>query len=293
MTISCKDPGVRLPCSFRGTRIGPLNTVGEDAGADATRHRADPGLGSFRSRAGPARRPRIPPGAAPPAPSREPSRVDWSPGAILSVRVPVASPGREYMSAISFPEGTLDTAIAGWPEGELTAIQKKGLLFLRLAKKSEGQLNVLGGSGTHYLLFLKGVENPAPDTYDAYLEIRKTPEARPAEIPLARREQRPSQALLLLQAMRRGLRLDGIRILRARGELAYESPVLEIRLLTLYDAPGFLGLIYDVRNRSSERQALDASRLRGKGTQLVLTALKDNLLGAGSATRLYAVMVKE
>ncbi|HXX92498.1 MAG TPA: hypothetical protein VEN81_02625, partial [Planctomycetota bacterium] len=83
------------------------------------------------------------------------SSIDWKEGMTLPVRVPVVGPGRELMTTLSFPEESIETAVTGWPEGEITAIQKRGLLFLRLAKKSEGQLNVIGGSGAHYLLYLK------------------------------------------------------------------------------------------------------------------------------------------
>src|SRR5204863_5767127 len=65
---------------------------------------------------------------------------------------------RECMTTLSFPEESIETAVTGWGEGEITAIQKRGLLFLRLAKKTEGQLNVIGGSGTHYLFYLRSEE---------------------------------------------------------------------------------------------------------------------------------------
>src|SRR4051812_12116006 len=86
--------------------------------------------------------------------------VLWKEGTSIPLRVPVAAPGKEFMSSVSFPEESIETAVTGWKDGEITAVQKRGLLFLRLAKKSEGQLNVIGASGTHYLLYLKGVENP-------------------------------------------------------------------------------------------------------------------------------------
>src|SRR5579872_6219437 len=85
--------------------------------------------------------------------------VVWKEGTSIPLRVPVVAPGKEFMTSVSFPEEGIETAVTGWKDGEITAVQKRGLLFLRLAKKSEGQLNVIGASGTHYLLLLKGVEN--------------------------------------------------------------------------------------------------------------------------------------
>src|SRR5258706_15613276 len=80
--------------------------------------------------------------------------VIWKEGTSIPLRVPVVAPGKEFMTSVSFPEEGMETAVTGWKDGEITAVQKRGLLFLRLAKKSEGQLNVIGGSGRHHPLFL-------------------------------------------------------------------------------------------------------------------------------------------
>ena len=236
--------------------------------------------------------PSVPGKEAGPAPT-SPGWVEWREGVTIPVRVPTAAPGRELMTTIAFPEDSIETAITGWPEGEITAIQKRGLLFLRLAKKSEGQLNVIGGSGAHYLFYLKGVESPEPDAYDTYVRIRKKEEAKGSD-PLPKRPaRRPSGALELVQAMRLGLRPEGAKILRAKRELAYESSSLEVRLLYVYDAQSYRGYVYEVRNTSGERLSVDASRLHGKGTPLVLSALRENVLDPKAVTRLYAISWKE
>ncbi|HVR86051.1 MAG TPA: type-F conjugative transfer system secretin TraK [Planctomycetota bacterium] len=231
-----------------------------------------------------------PPSASPPASSRT---VEWKEGVTIPVRVPVAKPGRELMTTLSFPEDSIDTAITGWQEGEITAIQKRGLLFLRMVKRSEGQLNVIGGSGTHYLLFLQGVAADDDAAYDAYLKIRKK-EAAGAVLGLPQRPvRRPSGAVELLQAMRLGRRPEGLRIFRAKRELALESPSLEIRLLYVYDGTSYRGYLYEVKNWSSLRQALDASQLGGKGPALVLSSFRENVLDPGSVTRLYVITWKD
>jgi hypothetical protein len=212
---------------------------------------------------------------------------------MIPVRVPLSAPGHEFMTTLSLPEESIETAITGWSEGEITAIPKRGMLFLRLAKKSEGQLNVIGSSGTHYLFYLKGVEAAEPDSYDTYVKIRKKEDV-PKGDPLPKREgRRPSGALELIQAMRLGLHPENVKILRAGRELAFESPYLEVRLLYVYDAQSYRGMIFEVRNPTTERQAVDASRFRGKGTALILTALKDNVLEPKSVTRLYALTWKD
>jgi hypothetical protein len=230
----------------------------------------------------------------PPA-KREPSgrTALWAEGVSIPIRVAVATPAREFMTTLSFPEDSIETAITGWPDGDITAVQKRGLLFLKLARTSEGQLSVIGGSGTHYLLYLKGVENPEPNAFDSYVKIRKKDEPRASD-PLPKRQNpRPSGALELIQSMRLGLRPEGFKILRAKRELAYESRTLEVRLLYVFDGQSYRGLVYEVKNTSQDRQAVDASRLRGKGTGLILTALRENVLLPGATTRLYAITWKD
>lgn len=217
----------------------------------------------------------------------------WKEGTSIPLRVPVAAPGKEFMSCVSFPEEGIETAVTGWKEGEITAVQKRGLLFLRLAKKSEGQLNVIGASGTHYLLFLKGVENPEPGSFDDYLKIEKKEELHPSDPLPMRGNHRPAGALELIQAMRLGLHPEGVKILRAKRELAYESPTLEIRLVYVYDGQSYRGMIYDVQNLTEERQAVDSSHLRGQGTALIMTALRENVIAPKATTRLYAVTWKD
>src|ERR1700690_1330724 len=58
--------------------------------------------------------------------------VEWREGLTIPVRIPLSSPGHEFMTTLSLPEESIETAITGWGEGELTAIPKRGLLFLRL-----------------------------------------------------------------------------------------------------------------------------------------------------------------
>jgi hypothetical protein len=219
--------------------------------------------------------------------------VEWQEGRVIPVRVPVTAPGRESMTTISFPEEAIEAAITGWGDADITAIQKRGLLFIRLAKKSEGQLNVIGGSGTHYLLYLTGSDGPDPDAYDTYVKIRKKEPTPPSDALPKHPNHRPSGALELIQAMRQGLHPENVKILRANHELAYESPTLEMRLAYVYDAQSYRGFIYEVKNRTDFGQSVDASRLRGKGTALILTALKENVLLPKATTRLYVVTWKD
>src|SRR5687767_10810709 len=83
---------------------------------------------------------------------------EWREGTEIRLRVPLATETHELMSAVSFPETTIRSAVTGWGESTLTSVQKGNYLFLRLSRRAEGQLNVIGESGTHYLLYLQAVE---------------------------------------------------------------------------------------------------------------------------------------
>jgi hypothetical protein len=233
-----------------------------------------------------------------PAPPRGPepgSPVvrEWKEGVTIPVRVPVATETREVMSAVSFPETGIRSAVTGWGPGTLTAIQKGNLLFLRLSRKSEGQLSVLGESGTHYLLYLEAVDAALPGGYDAYIKIvRPLPQASEpgaAWKAPSREHPKPRGALDLIRLMRLGDLREGIRILRAKGEQVYVSDDVELALLFVYEAPPYTGRIYEVKNRSGRKLALDASRFRAAGEDLILSGLRENVIPPGGVSRLYTI----
>lgn len=235
-----------------------------------------------------------PASAAPPSAAQAEASAQeraWKEGATIRLRVPVASDARELMAAVLFPESGIRSAVSGWGEATLSAIPKGPYLFLRLSKKAEGQLSVIGDSGTHYLLYLEGVEAAGPGSYDAFVKIvRPMPAPESGDTRTGKGPVRkPKGALDLLRAMRLGAAWENTRILRARGELVLGTPEVELRLLYLYQAPSYLGRIYEVRNVSGRALALDASRFRASGDELVMSALRENVIPAGGSTRLYGI----
>lgn len=217
--------------------------------------------------------------------------VAWKEGVAVRVRVPVAGPDLKRMTTIAFPEERIETAVSGWGE-ELTAVDNGGRLFLRLSRKAEGELGVIGASGTHYILYLAGVDDPKESAYDRFLRVTKDGD-RPAD-PLPKRSvRRPTGAIALLQSMRLGLRPEGGRILRAGGEAAFQSETLETRLTYVYLTPDYAGYVYDLENRTEVGQAVDASRLKAREGVLVLTSLRENVVPPRGKTRLYVILWKE
>jgi hypothetical protein len=227
------------------------------------------------------------------APPRTLERTrEWKEGIEIRLRVPLATETHEVMCAVSFPESAIRSAVTGWGESTLTAIQKGSFLFLRLSKRAEGQLNVIGESGIHYLLYLEAVDATAPGGYDSFVKIvRPSPAAEGEALrKLAKGERaKPKGALDLIRSMRLGDRREGIRILRAKRELIYSSPDVDLRLLFVYQTSSYVGRVYEVRNLSGRKLAIDASRFRVAGDDLILSGLRENVIPPGGVSRLYTV----
>lgn len=216
----------------------------------------------------------------------------WREGAEIRLRVPLASESHELMTAVAFPETGIRSAVTGWGQSALTAIQKGNLIFLRLTKKAEGQLNVIGDSGTHYLLYLEAVDPKVPTGYDAFVKIVRPQldASEPGKAQTGRHERpKPKGALDLIRLMRLGDRREGMRVIRAKSELIFSSDDVELRLLFVYDASPYVGRIYEVRNRSVRKLALDASRFRAAGEDLILSGLRENVIPPGGVSRLYTI----
>jgi hypothetical protein len=235
--------------------------------------------------------------ARPTLPSVTPARAPlvrvWEEGVPVRIRVPVATEAHEVMSAIAFPEGGIQAAITGWGQNTLTAIQKGSFLFLRLSKKSEGQVSVIGESGIHYLLYIEAADPQVPDRYDAFVKIvrpgAENPKAGAKPQTAAPDRGKPRGALDLIRAMRLGEPREAARILRANGETLYSGYDIELRLLFVYEESAFVGRIYEVRNLSGRKLAIDASRFRPKEGTLILSALRENVIPPGGVSRLYTV----
>jgi hypothetical protein len=236
--------------------------------------------------------PKPPASSATPPGSSEPGVVlPWKEGAAIGVRVPVVGADLKRMTTIAFPEERIEAVVSGWGE-ELSVSENGNRLFLRLLRKAEGELAVVGGSGTHYLFYLVGVEPSAEGAYDRYVRIARE-EPKSKEPPSLRGRRRPTGSVALLQAMRLGERPEGARILRAAGEPAFRSETVVLRLAYVYLTQDFAGYVYELENLTGVPQALDASRFRAREGTLVLTALRENLVPARGKTRLYAVFWRD
>src|SRR5205814_339434 len=98
----------------------------------------------------------------------------------IEVRVPVSTESQHRAAVVSFPEESLEALVAGWNEGDLSIERRRENLFIKLLRKAQGDVHVLGASGGLYRLKVV----PADDLYDGHVRILAPKEAR-REIPEA------------------------------------------------------------------------------------------------------------
>jgi hypothetical protein len=193
----------------------------------------------------------------------------------VEIRVPVSADARHPATVVSFPEESLEALVAGWSEGDLSVERRRDHLFLKLLRRAEGDLHVLGASGTLYRLALK----PAEGAYDGRVRIL---------LPAARAGREPAP-IELIRAMRLGRApVDGT-VLRVAG-LLYAGADLEARAAFLYDAGELRGYVLRVRNASTAPLRVDPSRFTGK--LLLLSGARELVLDPGASTLVYLVFGK-
>lgn len=193
----------------------------------------------------------------------------------VEVRVPVSTDREHRSTVVSFPEESLEALVAGWNEGDLSVERRRENLFIKLLRKSEGDLHVLGASGTLYRLRIVPAEGPP----DGRVRLQLPKEAR-KEAP---------EPVDLLRSMRLGRRPAEGSVLRA-SEPVYRSAEVDIRTAYVYDSASCRGYVLRVENLAGEPRRLDPSRFVGKN--LLLAGYREMLVGPGESTLLYLVFAK-
>lgn len=193
----------------------------------------------------------------------------------VEIRVPVSTDQEHRSTVVSFPEETLEALIAGWNDGDLSVERRRENLFIKLLRKAEGDLQVLGGSGTLYRLSIK----PAQDSPDGHVRLR---------VPRERKKDAP-EAIELIRTMRLGRRPADGAVLQA-SETIYRSSELVVRMTYVYESTSCRGFVLRAENVSADPQRLDPSRFAGK--DLILAGARELLLPPGGGTLLYLVFAK-
>lgn len=194
----------------------------------------------------------------------------------LEIRVPVSTDTQHRATVLTFPEESLEALVAGWNEGELSLERRRENLFLKLLKKAQGDVHVLGASGVLYRLRVI----PAEDAYDGHVRILAPKESR----------REPSEALDLIRAMRLGRKPLQGNVLRCDQPL-YGSPEWTARASYVYESQAYRGFVVRVENVAGKPVRLDPSRFVSR--DLVLIGAREWMLAPGEKTLLYLVFWKQ
>ena len=193
----------------------------------------------------------------------------------VEVRVPVSGEAQHRATVVTFPEESLEALVAGWNEGDLSIERRRENLFIKLLRKSQGDIHVLGGSGALYRLTIV----PADGPYDGHVRI------------LAPREQKRTvpEPVDLIRAMRLGRRPPEGTVLRSDQPL-FSSAEFSATLLYVYESAAYRGFVVRIENVSGFPQRMDPSRFVSK--DLVLSGARDVTLAPAEKTLLYLVFWK-
>jgi len=212
------------------------------------------------------------------------SRVhEFSPGQSIQVAVPYSSRA-SLVTCVSFPEKSIRSIVAAWTESNVSLEHTGGNLFIKLLQEREGHIDVVGGSGRLYRLYVK----PATaGPYDESLQItlseesdRKKDQGKPSS-------QVRSVALDLILAMRRGELPEGALISSGPDHAVQASVHAEMFIRLVYELDGFVGYVIELKNRSETEISLDLSRYQGE--ELLLIGAREMSVKSGASTLLYLV----
>lgn len=192
----------------------------------------------------------------------------------MEVWLPVAEPGKNPTVAVSLPEESVETIVVSWSDSDLSLERRGGTLFLKLLRPADGDLHVLGASGTLYRFFLRAAGPGAPP--DAHVRVVHPDRRRPTR----------ASAVDLLRSMRLG-EIPEDAAVRSSEELLHESPSSRLKLLHVYDAPPFLGFVLQLENSGGSPVRVDPSRWSAEGLLLIASARMR--LDPGEGSEIYLV----
>ena len=202
-----------------------------------------------------------------------PRDIRFEEGAAIAVRPTVATGDRHSSCVVSFPEESIQGLVAAWSEADLSMERRGNLLFLKLLRPVEGDLHVIGASGTLYRLAV------SPGTDTSVRILRPEPAVR-----------RGVPALDLIRAMRLGRPPLDVQVRHGSDGVISRIASLEIRCRWVFESPEYVGFVLEARNGAAQAQRLDVSRLRAK--HLVVAAAKDAVVPADGSTHLYLVFAR-
>lgn len=200
--------------------------------------------------------------------------VRFEEGAAIEIRPAVSAPDRHATCVVAFPEDSLDSIVAAWNESDLSLEKRGNLLFLKLLRAVEGDLHVVGGSGTLYRLAIRPGD-------DGSVRIVRTD----------RRSTRPAPSLEFVRAMRLGRVPSDATVRRGAPGVLFRWGAAEASCRYVYESVDYLGYVLEIRNGGEEAMRLDPSRLRSP--ELVLAGAREMSVPAKGSTLLYLIFARK
>jgi hypothetical protein len=190
----------------------------------------------------------------------------------VEIRLAVADASHHAACVVTFPEESIEAIVASWNEADLSLERRRENLFLKLLRKAEGDLHVVGASGTLYRLYLR----PAGGAADGRVRIVKSAEAKRAAV----------TSLDLVRAMRRGEAPAWATVRSSELKLGTAGGCDYVARF-VYEATHYAGFVIEVANRTEGAVRIDPSKFVSK--DLVLVGAREMVAGPGKSTLLYAV----
>ena len=212
---------------------------------------------------------------------------EFIPGQSIQVAVPYSSRAA-LVTCVSLPEKSIRSIVAAWTEPSVSLEHTGGNLFIKLLKEREGHIDVVGGSGRLYRLYIKPATAGA---YDESLRVTLADESDSRNGKGKPSAQVRSLALDLILAMRCGDYLpDGALLSGGPDHAVQASPDAEMFIRLVYELDGFVGYVIELVNRSETELSLDLSRYQGEG--LLLIGAREMSVSRGASTLLYLVFAE-
>lgn len=200
--------------------------------------------------------------------------VRFEEGAAIDVRPGISRPERHATCVVAFPEDSLESIVAAWNEADLSLEKRGNLLFLKLLRPVEGDLHVVGGSGTLYRLAIRPGD-------DGFVKIVRSD----------RKSFRPAPSLEFVRAMRLGRVPPDATVRRGAAGALFRWGAAEASCRYVYESADYLGYVLEVRNGGDEPLRLDPARLRSP--DLVLAGARELTVPAKGSTCLYLVFARK
>jgi len=196
-------------------------------------------------------------------------------GGAIEVRPAVSTPERHVTCVVAFPEDGIESLVAAWNEADLSIEKRRNLLFLKLLRPVEGDLHVVGSSGSLYRLSIR----PGDDGSVRILRPRKR---EPGEA---------APSLEFIRAMRLGRVPADATVRRGADHVLFRLGGTEARCRFVYESPAYLGYVLEVRNLGESPVRIDPSTLRSAG--LIVSGARESVVAAKGATLLYLVFERK